>query len=499
LYFKQKHQAKNIGKKSLYAYLITAGINLLKFCINIASVAVLARLLRPEDFGYVAMAATFIAMPKVVLGQHLSTGVVQSKTLGHSQLNSFFWLSMAITLIVWVLSVFCAPIVAWFYTEANLTSITRIMALMILFSGLSAIHLSLLSRTMQFGILSGVDLAAKALSKVVAVILALWGGGYWALVAMPVSYEGIKMVLIWWFCRFRPGRFDHFDMGLVKVGTVWSGNAIFRSFVSELDKIVIGKFLGSSALGFYTRGFNLGEMPGKFIAWPLNSIAVSGLSRLQDDVVKFKRYFLLLSELFLFVFTPVLMVLYLSSESIVLLVLGDKWVNAIPVFQGLLPFFLAKNLMRPIGWFQTSTFHSGKRVNKIAYLALINNSAIVLGIAVGVWWGIVGIAITMSLFSLVSFLICALIVFNGEIIEALDYFKSFWKSTLSACVVICIFNLQYFRFDGGHIKIILLNGLISSLIYLLVFLCLPNGKKALFDAMITVNKMLNRKSNTAAR
>ena len=500
-YFQDKHQAKNIGKKSIKAYLYTTGTNVLKFFINIATVSILARLLVPEDFGYVAMAAAFVSAPKIVLGQQLSIGVVQHKTIERFQLNAFFWLISGITIIIAAASFSASPLVAWFFEEPRLTRITRAMTAMVLFAGLSAVHGALLVRTMQFGVLAGVDLIARIISKIVAILLAVAGMGYWALVFMPVSYECARMIGFWVVCSFRPGFYGKgagSSKSLMKVGSVWSVRSIFSSLISELDTVIIGKFLSSQALGFYSRSFNLAELPGRFIAWPLSSIVISALSRLQDDKEKFKRFFFTLTEGYLFVFIPILMLLFLSSDHVVLLILGNKWTDMIPIFQGLIPLFLLKNIIRPVGWFLTAASHSNRHIKKIAYSTVIANAAFAVGVIGGLPWGIMGIVYSMVLFSSLSFIISVFYVFHGEIITPGAFINVLWRpltASLAALGVCFLVPIEGSTGTSNPLVLILVNSLAGALVYLVSFLCLPNGKKALVDVIVTARDILRKKTS----
>lgn len=496
-YFRNRHQAKNLGKKSLWAYVYTTSTNGVKFLINIVSVAILARLLMPEDFGYVAMAVAFVGTFKRVIGQALSMGVIQSDSLNHGQLSGFFWISMGLTLVVVVFSILLSPLVAWFFNEPLLTGIVLTMTLTILFTGLSASHNALLIRNMQFGAVSAIDLTARICSKIVAVTLAFTGAGYWALVFMPVSYEGLKAFFTCLVCTFRPKihKINSQSGALLKLGSVVSVTTFISGFVRELDRIIIGKFLKSHALGLYSRSYNLGELPGKFIAWPLSRIAVSALSRLQKNQEKYKTFFLTMTRGYYLIIIPVLISFYLSCNDIILLVLGDKWTESIPIFKYLVLFFLLKSLERPLNWFMTSTYRSGTRLNKILILSFFNNILMAAGVFAGAPWGTQGIAMGLTGSYLVFFLFSLFFVFHGTFISKRIYCTMLWKIITSA--VITIFAGRIFLIQTGfdmafHFGSIIITFFFSILVYYLSFLALPGGKREFMDIIITIKSLLKK-------
>lgn len=498
-YFREKHQAKNIGKKSINAYFFTAGTNGIKLFINIASVAILARLLLPEDFGYVAMAAAFVSTPKILTGQYLSLGIVQAFSISPKQLNGFFWISLGLTLILTFLSVVSAPLVAWFFEEPLLTNIVLVKILMILLAGLSAPHHALLTRTMQFGVISMIDLGARTISKLLAIVLAFLGAGYWALVAMPVSYEASRTAFLWCFCTFKP-KFEKIDptsKSLLSLGTALSGTAIISSVVSEIDKIVIGKFMNSYSLGLYSKAYNLGELPGKFVAWPLGSIAVSALSRLQGEKEKYKQFFLTMSEGYFFVIASLMLTIYLSCEDIVLFVLGKNWQESIPILKYLTIFFLFKHFARPIFWFLTSTYQSGSNLNKIFVFSVSGNIFNVMGILAGIHWGTVGISVGLAISAIGFFIGACASVFHKTMISTRAFLKILWKTIVAIVLTICLWHLLQNHYDmtiSSNVLSILFATGFSFAVYCLSFLCLPGGKKSAMEIGAAIQAIRKKKN-----
>jgi O-antigen/teichoic acid export membrane protein len=448
------------------------------------------------------MVAALVSIPKKVIGQQMASGVVQFHTLEKQQASDFFWFNAILCLAGAMAVYLCGPAVAWFYKVPVLDAVTKVMALMVFFAGLASVHRSLLVRTLQFGWLSWIDLSANILSKIIAVSAAVAGLGYWALIAMPVAYEGLRTVFLWLACRFRPGMpgRQFFNTRLIRIGSVWSANSIVADVAGALDRILIGRFLGSQSLGLYSRAFNLSEMPGRFLAWPLNSIAVSSLARLQNDADRFQRYFFVLAEAYLFFFVPVLMLLFLSADHIVLLVLGDQWTEAVPVFKWLIPFFLVRNMMRPLDWYLNAAEHSAGHIKKIAFRTLVGNAGFIIAVAAGISWGIQGIAAAISVVSGFLFFIIVWVVFSNETISSGRYLKLMWKSVTAAMVSfgICVLiPLEGGGSAGAHLFAMGMKSVCGMGLYALTFLVLPGGFRTVMQGSTTLKGALNRKMNSA--
>jgi PST family polysaccharide transporter len=498
-YFQEQLHRDHIGRKTVQSYLYAAGSNAVRFFINIASVSILARLLMPEDFGYVAMAAAFVSTPKMVTGQALSMGIIQSPKINPDQLNGFFWVCLGLTAVITGLSVACSPLVAWFFNEPILTDMVRMMSLMILFTGVCAIHYALLNRTMQFGVISGIDLISGILSKGVAVVLAVLGFGYWALVMLPVSHEGIRAVLLWAACSFKP-KFRQMNFkgkSLLKLGSTLSVAGIITSFSNEMDRILIGKFLTPQMLGIYSRSSALGEMPGKFIAWPLGRIAVSALSRLQQDPKEFQRFFLLLTQAYFLLIIPVFVWAFVSGEAIVLLILGDNWQAAIPVFKILVFYFLFKNLARPFEWLLTATYASGTTARQIYVWTFSRNICFVAGVAAGLPWGVTGVAIAVAA-AFLLFLLGSIYFFSSASFYESPAFARLLLKTgvpglISLGAALLIIKQTALIHAFSHLIVICISFSLVFGVFFLSFSCIPGSRDTLKNMIRTLNTILNQR------
>jgi len=491
-YFQEQLHRDHIGRKTVHSYLYAAGSNAIRFFINIVSVSILARLLMPEDFGYVAMAAAFVSTPKLMTGHAFSMGVIQSPGIDPDQLNGFFWICLGLTAAITALSVGCSPLVAWFFNEPKLTDMVRVMSLMILFTGVCAVHYALLTRTMQFGVLSGIDLISGILSKVVAVALAVLGFGYWALVMMPVSSEGFRAVLMWASCSFKPKvrQMNFQGKSLFKLGSTLSVIGVITSFAGEMDRILIGKFLSSQILGIYSRSYALGEMPGKFIAWPLGRISVSALSRLQHDPKEFQRFFVALCQVYFLVIIPVLIWAHYAGEPIVLLVLGDQWQAAVPIFRILVFYFLVKNLVRPFEWLMTATYKTGTTTKQIYFWNLSRNVCFIAGIAAGLPWGVVGVSYGISV-AFLLFLAGSFFFFSASTYFDRKGFVAILGKTIAAGgITLCISS---FFSAGSHAGAILGGIFLVLIIFYSSFLCMPGSRKALQNMIRTLKTTLTQR------
>jgi PST family polysaccharide transporter len=223
-----------------------------------------------------------------------------------------------------------APLIASFYKEPLLRSIVIAMGFTILFGGLSNQHQALLRRKMEFNKIASVDVAATLASVAIAIPLAYWGWGYWALVAKWLALPVVTTLGSWLLCRWRPGRPTR-GVGvrpMLSFAFHTYGNFVLLYFSKTIDKMLVGRFFGSQALGNYDRAYQFSNMLPSQLLSPLNSVAMSAFSRLSNDPVKYRHTYLTLLSTLAFVSMPASAILALTGKDLIVFLLGPQWESA---------------------------------------------------------------------------------------------------------------------------------------------------------------------------
>jgi O-antigen/teichoic acid export membrane protein len=297
------------------------------FVIQTIGTVILARLLTPEDFGLVTMVLTFSLLLQNFGINGFTEAIIQKEVIDHRQISTLFWINAGCSLILALLFIAFAPVMVWFYREPRLYPIILSISASIIFAGLSTQHLALLKRGMQFGKIAVNETVGALISISVPVLLAWWGWGYQALVAKWVLLPFASAAGAWMLCGWRPGPPAR-DAGvkpMLRYAFHTYGNFVMNYFRRNLDKILIGRFLGSQQLGYYDRAYHLSSLlPGQLIG-PLHSVAVSTFSRLADDPVKLRESYLKALSILAFVGMPLGAALTLVAHDVTLLLLGPQW------------------------------------------------------------------------------------------------------------------------------------------------------------------------------
>jgi PST family polysaccharide transporter len=354
------------------------------------SMMVLARLLSPRDFGLVAMATAITGFLIFFQDFGLSTAAVQSPSISRAQTSMLFWINLSIGVFLALLCILTAPLLAAFYHEPRVKALTVVIAAGFFFNGLGAQHRAMLSRKMRIALLAATDLTATALSVALGIALAALGFGYWSLAAMAVTPPVVVCLTVWFFGRWLPSLPVRGTgiMHMIRYGSLLMADNIVMYIGYNMDKVLLGRFAGATALGFYGRAYQLINIPTQNLCTAVGAAAFPALSRLQHQPERLRSYFLKCYTLFLSLNIPITVACGLFGEDIIRVFLGAKWVDAVPLFRLLAPTMLAVALINPPGLLLAAI----GRVKESLWIGLFIAPTVILGYAIGLPYGPVGVA-----------------------------------------------------------------------------------------------------------
>lgn len=394
-FLKTDHLRTDLSARSFRGGVVTLTAQAMRFLLGISSTAILARLLRPQDFGLVAMVTSITSFVGLFRDLGLSNATVQRSEVTHAQVSLLFWINVALSVVVTLIVLAIAPLIAWFYHEPRLVLITSVLAMTFIFSGLTAQHQALLRRQMQFRSLAVRDVVAMACGITVGITLAWFGYGYWSLVAIPVVANIAGCILLWTICDWRPTAFRRRvgARAMIAFGGNLTAFNLVNYFTLNFDNILIGRVLGSAPLGIYTKAYGLLTLPIAQINKPMASVMLPGLSRLQNDPAEYARLFVNAVRAIGLVTIPIVGLCFFLSHDIVWVLLGRKWLAVAPVFQLLAPAALFGAIAFAPGWLCQSL----GRARRQLHYALVSAPVCVVGFLIGIKWGVSGVALSYSI------------------------------------------------------------------------------------------------------
>ena len=490
LYFNTERLKTGLGVRTARGGAVTFASQAFKFCAGLGATMVLGRLLRPSDYGLIGMVVVVTGFVSMFKDLGLSAATVQREEITSEQVSTLFWVNVALSIGVGLITVALAPAVAWFYGEPKLLLITMVYAFGFLFGGLTVQHEALLHRQMRFAAQAACEIVALIITIAVTITLAWRGAGYWALVAGHLTTSFVYMLLIWTVCGWHPGPPSRNSgvRSLLHFGGNLTGFGVVNFFARNLDNLLIGRVWGSQQLGLYAKAYQLLTLPIDQINAPITTVAVPALSRLNDSPERYRGAYLRIIEKISVLTMPGVALLIATADWVVLVALGPQWTQAGQIFAALGVAALIQPIANTTGWL----FISQGRTRDMFRYGMVASTIIVTAILVGLPWGAPGVATS---YALVWVIIITPLLFywvgrTGPV-RPRDFYVTVAPAFCAALGVL----VALFLFRRSGIIVNPLAGLVTSFgiacgVALVILFAIPAGRRALLDFTELVKKIL---------
>ncbi|MGV0961463.1 MAG: lipopolysaccharide biosynthesis protein [Limnohabitans sp.] len=414
----------------------TIAAQAISFLLNMGSVVILARLLSPADFGLIAMVTALTGVITNFKDGGLSIATVQRDSISHQQVSNLFWINLALSFLLALVIVAMAPALALFYGEPKLKEICLAVAGIFFLGGMAMQHQALLRRQMRFADLAKIQITASALGLTAAIVAARAGAGYWSLLVQMAMTETVSLLLTWQYCRWLPSRPRHSPgtRSIVNFGGFMTGLGFFSYLGRNADNVLVGHYLGSQALGLYSKAYGLLLLPIQQINGPIAAVAMPALSRLQDRPEEYRNFFRQILSLICFISFPLIVWMNICHRDIILLVLGPKWVEAAPVFLVL----AISALCQPVGNISGLLFVTLGRIKPMLIWGVIGNLWLLVGIVIGLSHGVLGVALGYSIATVLMMIPLMLFSIAGTSLTLADYFEPMRVPIFGVAIAGCL-------------------------------------------------------------
>jgi O-antigen/teichoic acid export membrane protein len=303
--------------------------------ISLVTFAVLARLLPPSAFGLVAMVGLFNQIATVLVDQGLSTAVIQKKTLTDEQLSTAFWMSLGFATLLMAASMLLARPIAILFGEPSLTPVVRLTATNLVLVALSGVQDALLRRNFKFRLLAIRGLAAAAIGGAAAIGTAIAGWGALSLVIQQIAGSIAGVALLWrvtdWKPTFAFSRTDAKELS--SFGLHVLGTRILGAISRRSDDMLIGYFLGATALGYYVIAYKIFKIIIEVFTKIISRVGLPVFAALQGQPAELSRMFSRTITASAALTFPCFAGLMIVAPDLLPRLFGDHWAAAVPVMQ----------------------------------------------------------------------------------------------------------------------------------------------------------------------
>ena len=433
------HEIKRMALRGGLAKLVGQAGN---FALRLTFMIVLARLLQPEDFGLMAMVTVVTGVLELFASAGLSLAAVQKSTINNDQTSTLFWINIIVGMTLGLLCLIVAPLLVAFYHEPRIFWVTAAMGAGFVFNAAGVQHLALMQRQLRYVTLAAIEFSCQLTSLGIGICVAVAGYGYWALVAAAIALPALMTVCVWVSTAWIPGK-PRRNVGiwsLLHFGGTVTLNGVISYTTYNFDKFILGRVWGVTALGNYGVASQLINIPTSNLNMAVGGVMFSALSRLQDDAVRFKSYFLKGYSLNVSMTLPVTIFSAVFAEDIIFVVLGAKWADAAVIFRLLTPTVLFFGVVNPMGWL---LWASARHLRSL-YMAMAIAVLVVTACLVGLPYGPKGVAIGFSAAMMLWLVPHVVWSLHGTKITPLDLFWAASRPLLSATVAVALAYAAHF-------------------------------------------------------
>ncbi|MBK6267069.1 lipopolysaccharide biosynthesis protein [Marivirga sp. S37H4] len=294
----------------------------------------LAKLLFPEEFGVVGMAVVFTSFISVLNEFGIGAALIQRKDedLNDGHYSTAFWSGIIWSIILFIVATFLiAPVAASFYEESLLVKVIPALSLSLIPNSMNLIHKARLIKDLNFRKIAFISNSAYLITGLISLLLAYLEFGIWALIFNSIAFYFLAAPIYFFASRWRPRFFwskecfkDIIGFGLYSTGTQVLGN-----ITSNIDYLIVGKIISAGALGAYSLAFLLTDIVRSQIMSILNKVMYPIYSKLQGSRKEVKEYYIQVIRYNVLVLYPIMLILIMEAEQIILVFLGDKWIDSI--------------------------------------------------------------------------------------------------------------------------------------------------------------------------
>jgi O-antigen/teichoic acid export membrane protein len=394
-------KSKNIVSNFIWRFAERCGAQLVSFVVSI----VLARILAPEDYGTIALVTVFTAILQVFVDSGLGTALIQKKDADDLDFSSVFYFNFSICLVLYAVMFIVAPYIAIFYEDMTLTSVIRVLSLTIVISGVKGIQQAYVSRNMLFKRFFFSTIGGTIFSAFLGIGLAFSGCGVWALVAQQLSNTMIDTLILWITVKWKPKK----EFSWKRLRTLFSYgwkllvSSLLDTVYNNLRNLIIGKMYSSADLAYYNQGDKFPKIIVTNINTSIDSVLLPTMSNEQDDRNRIKSMTRRAIKTSIYVMAPLMMGLAFCAESIVELVLTDKWLPCVPFLR----LFCITYMFWPIHTANLNAIKAMGRSDCFLKIEIVKKIVGLFFLLSSMWFGVMAIAYSLLLSSILSQIINA--------------------------------------------------------------------------------------------
>lgn len=463
------------------------GAQIVSFVVSI----VLARILDPNAYGTVALITVFTTIMQVFVDSGLGNALIQKKDADDTDFSTVFYVNIVFCCALYILMWVAAPLIAGFYRDPLLVPYIRVLSLTIVVSGIKNVQQAYVSRNMLFKKFFFATLGGTIGAAVIGITMALNGFGVWALIAQQLFNLTVDTLILWITVPWRPKRLFSWE----RLGSMFSygwkllASTLLDTGYNNLRQLLIGRVYSRADLAYYNQGDKFPTIIIVNINQSIDSVLLPAMSHDQDDRTRVREMTRRAIKVSTYMMGPLLAGMAACADSIVHLILTDKWLPCVPYMR----IFCICYMLFPIHTANLNAIKAMGRSDIFLKLEIVKKVVGLAVLIVSIRISVIAIAWSLLIASVISMAINAWP--NKELLEY-DFLSQlmdiFPNLTLSAVMGVLVY-LEGRLIPNALWKLII-QVLSGAVIYLILSIISRNDSFQYLMVMIR-NKMQNRKKS----
>lgn len=391
-----KNENKRIFSNLIWRFAERSGAQFVAFIVSI----VLARMLSPDIYGTVALINVFTSILQVFVDSGLGNALIQKKDADDVDFSTVFYVNLLFCGALYTILFVCAPLIAKFYHDMSLTALTRVVGITLIVSGIKNIQQAYVSRNMMFRKFFFSTLGGTIAAAVVGISMAWAGCGAWALVAQQVINVSIDTIILWITVKWRPQRAFSMERlkGLFSYGWKLLMSSLIDIVYKNSRQLVIGKLYSSSDLAYYNKGRQFPNYVITNINSAIDSVLFPVMAMAQDNRQNVRQMTRKSIKVSAYIMAPLMMGLAFTADSVVRLLLTDKWMECVPYLR----IFCITFMFWPIHTANLNAIKAMGRSDLFLKLEILKKCVGVILLFSTMWFGPMAMAYSMLVSSITS-------------------------------------------------------------------------------------------------
>ena len=427
---------------------------------------VLARLLTPSEYGIMAMIAIFMAVSNSIIDSGFSNALIRKVCIERVDYNTVFYFNLVVSIALYLALFFASPAIGDFFKEPILTEVVKIIGCVLIINALGIIPRTIFVRDINFKVQTKVSLVSSISSGVVGISMAVLGMGVWSLVGQQLSRQLLNTLFLWIYCHWRP--IWEFSMQSFKELFGFGSKLLISGLLDTIYKniyyIIIGRFYTSAQLGQYTRAEQFTSIFSSNLTSVIQRVSYPVLSTIQEDAIRLQEAYRKIIKATMLITFVCMLVLAALAKPLVLILIGEKWLFAVPYLQIL----CFAEMLYPLHAINLNILQVKGRSDLFLKLEVIKKIVAILPIVLGITLGIKFMLWGAVCTSVISFFLNS--YYSGHLVnystmnQIKDIFPTFLIASFVAGTIWCLsfLNLSiYFTFFiqcvTGFILLIFIN------------------------------------------